>query len=64
MTMTIMPAMLISSISIMVNGLFYLAGLFDLFDGKEIIQVTTMAMLKSFCLVLWDPVYSLVSLQP
>ena len=47
MTMTIMPAMLISSISIMVNGLFYLAGFFELFDGKEIIHVTTMAMLKS-----------------
>ncbi len=48
MTMTIMPAMLISSLSITVNGLFYLAGIFDLIDGKGIIQETTMTMLKSF----------------
>ncbi len=64
MTMTIMPAMLISSISIMVNGLFYLAGFFELIEGKEIIHATTMAMLKSVGLVLWDTVYHLVSLQP
>ncbi|MBB6446199.1 hypothetical protein [Bacillus benzoevorans] len=38
MTMTIMPAMLISSFSILVNGLFYLAGLLELIDGKEIIH--------------------------
>ena len=48
MTMTIMPAMLISSLSITVNGLFYLAGIFDLIEGKGIIQETTMTMLKSF----------------
>ncbi len=47
MTMTIMPAMLVSSISILVNGFFYLTGFFDLFGGKEIIQLTSMAMLKS-----------------
>ncbi|SDN86261.1 Glycosyltransferase, catalytic subunit of cellulose synthase and poly-beta-1,6-N-acetylglucosamine synthase [Bacillus sp. OK048] len=47
MTMTIMPAMLVSSISILVNGSFYLAGFFDLFGGKEIIHLTAMAMLKS-----------------
>jgi cellulose synthase/poly-beta-1,6-N-acetylglucosamine synthase-like glycosyltransferase len=47
MTMTIMPAMLISSVSIIVNGLFYLAGIFELFDEKEIVHVTTMVMLKS-----------------
>lgn len=47
MTMTIMPAMLISSISIIVNGLFYLAGFFELFGGKDVIHTTAMAMLKS-----------------
>ena len=47
MTMTIMPAMLISSISMMVNGLFYLAGFFELLDGKGIIHETTIAMLVS-----------------
>lgn len=48
MIMTIMPSMLISSISIIVNGLFYLAGLFELVDGKVTIYAITMAMLKSF----------------
>ena len=47
MTMTIMPAMLISSLSMIVNGFFYLAGFFELFGGKELIHVTTIAMLKS-----------------
>lgn len=47
MTMTIMPAILFSSISMMVNGLFYLAGFFELIDEKDIIQTTTFAMLKS-----------------
>ena len=47
MTMTIMPAMLISSLSMIVNGSFYLAGFFELFGGKELIHVTTIAMLKS-----------------
>lgn len=49
MTMTIMPAMLVSSISILVNGLFYLADFFGFFDGKEIMHATTMAMVKSVC---------------
>ncbi len=49
MAMTIMPAMLVSSISIMVNGLFYLAGLFELINGKGIIHATILAMLKSVC---------------
>lgn len=48
MTMTIMPAMLISFLSILVNGLICLAGLFELFDGKEIIHDITIAMLHSF----------------
>jgi cellulose synthase/poly-beta-1,6-N-acetylglucosamine synthase-like glycosyltransferase len=48
MTMTIMPAMLISSFSILVNGLFYLAGLFELIEGKEIIHEINLIMLKSF----------------
>ena len=48
MTMTIMPAMLISCLSITVNGLFYLAGLLELFEGKEIIHETTLAMYRSF----------------
>jgi cellulose synthase/poly-beta-1,6-N-acetylglucosamine synthase-like glycosyltransferase len=47
MTMTIMPAMLISSVSILVNGFFFAAGFFDLFGGKEIIEITSIAMLKS-----------------
>lgn len=47
MTMTIMPAMLVSSLSMIVNGFFYLAGFFELFGGKELIHVTTIAMLKS-----------------
>ncbi|MCQ6280858.1 glycosyltransferase family 2 protein [Bacillus sp. EB600] len=47
MAMTIMPAMLVSSISIMVNGLFYLAGLFELIEGKRIIHATILAMVKS-----------------
>ncbi|MFJ8065305.1 glycosyltransferase family 2 protein [Psychrobacillus sp. NPDC096426] len=47
MTMTIMPAMLVSSISMMVNGLFYLAGFLGFFDGKQIIQSTTMELLNS-----------------
>ena len=47
MTMTIMPAMLISFISILVNGFFFISGFFDLFGGKEIIEITSIAMLKS-----------------
>nr|WP_295970342.1 glycosyltransferase family 2 protein [uncultured Bacillus sp.] len=48
MTMTIMPAMLISSFSILVNSLFYLAGLFELIEGKEVIQEINLVMIKSF----------------
>ena len=47
MAMTIMPAMLISSFSMMVNGLFYLAVFFELLDGKGIFHETTIAMLVS-----------------
>lgn len=47
MTMTIMPAMLASSISMMVNGLFYLAVFLGLFNGKVIITATTMELLNS-----------------
>lgn len=47
MTMTIMPAMLISCLSIIVNGFFYLAGMLELFEGKEIIHETTLAMFHS-----------------
>ena len=45
--MTIMPAMLISSVSILVNGFFFSAGFFDLFGGKDIIEITSIAMMKS-----------------
>lgn len=48
MTMTIMPAMLISSFSILVNGTFYLAGLFELIEGKKVIQEINLIMLKAF----------------
>lgn len=48
MTMTIMPALLVSIISMMVNGLFYLGAFLGLFDGKETIQATTMELFKSF----------------
>lgn len=47
MTMTIMPAILFSSISIMVNVSFYLAGLFEFVDEKRIVQTTTIAIVKS-----------------
>ncbi|WP_245976845.1 glycosyltransferase family 2 protein [Oceanobacillus arenosus] len=47
MTMTIMPVLLVSCISLVTNGLFYLAGFLGLFEGKEIIDVTTSAMLRS-----------------
>lgn len=49
MAMTVMPAMLITCFSIAVNSSFYLAGIFGIIDGKEIIPVTTFAILKSFC---------------
>ena len=47
MTMTIMPTMLISCISIVVNGLFYGAGILDAIDGKVTIYAITIAILKS-----------------
>ncbi|MGE7665517.1 glycosyltransferase family 2 protein [Ureibacillus composti] len=49
MTMTIMPAMLISCTSLIVNGLFYIAGILGVLDGKEVIEVTTIALVRSFC---------------
>ncbi len=58
MTMTIMPAMLVSSISIMVNGLFYLAGFFELIDGKDDYSCNHYGNIKIHWLVLWDTVYT------
>jgi len=46
MTMTIMPAMILTNISILVNGLFYLAVVFDIFEKESIID-TTILMLQS-----------------
>ncbi|WP_233549406.1 glycosyltransferase family 2 protein [Lysinibacillus yapensis] len=46
MTMTIMPAMIITNLSIMVNGLFYLAVITGIFE-KVSISETTILMLKS-----------------
>lgn len=48
MTMTIMPVMLVSVMSIMVNVLFYLAGLFETNYGKVTFYAITMTLLKSF----------------
>jgi len=50
MMMTIMPAMLITVTSIIVNGLFYLAGIFEIFDEKGIITATTMSMFRALIL--------------
>jgi cellulose synthase/poly-beta-1,6-N-acetylglucosamine synthase-like glycosyltransferase len=47
MTMTIMPAMLISSLSFLVNGFFYLASLLELVDGAGSIKLIYMEMVKS-----------------
>ncbi|UJL45237.1 glycosyltransferase family 2 protein [Virgibacillus sp. NKC19-16] len=47
MAMTIMPAMLIACASIVINGVFFFGGLFEIFDQQKIIQATTIAMLKS-----------------
>ncbi|MBP3038217.1 glycosyltransferase [Bacillaceae bacterium Marseille-Q3522] len=44
LTMTILPAILISSISILVNGIFFVAGFFD---GKELFENTSISILKS-----------------
>lgn len=46
-SMTIMPAMLISFMSIVVNSGFYLAALLDIVEGKGIVQETTMGILTS-----------------
>lgn len=46
MAMTIMPAMLVSCLSITVNLSFYAAGVLGIFDGKEVIETTTLALLK------------------
>ncbi|MFB5088401.1 glycosyltransferase family 2 protein [Psychrobacillus sp. PGGUH221] len=48
MTMMIMPAMLVSSISIMVNGLLYLGIFMGIFEGKGIMQGATTAIIESF----------------
>ncbi|KGR74458.1 glycosyltransferase family 2 protein [Ureibacillus sinduriensis] len=47
MTMTIMPAMILTIVSILINGLFYLAILMGIFE-KESIGDTTILMLRSF----------------
>ncbi|PYF08842.1 glycosyltransferase family 2 protein [Ureibacillus chungkukjangi] len=46
MTMTIMPAMILTNFSILVNGLFYIAVLIGIFE-KESIGDTTLLMLQS-----------------
>ncbi len=48
MTMTLMPAMLITCFSIVVNSSFYLAAILGFIVEKEIIFVTTISILKSF----------------
>ncbi|MDP4104645.1 MAG: glycosyltransferase family 2 protein [Bacillota bacterium] len=48
MTMTIMPTMLISIISLLVNVILYLAVLFGTKDGKVTFDVIMTLMLKSF----------------
>lgn len=47
MIMTIMPAILVSSISLILNGLFYLAVFFELFHDKELINITITGVLYS-----------------
>lgn len=47
MTMTIMPAMLVSFVTIIVNSGFYLAALMGLVESKGIIQETTIGILTS-----------------
>ncbi|WP_242941676.1 glycosyltransferase family 2 protein [Parasporobacterium paucivorans] len=55
MTMTIMPGMLISSISIMAYAGVCLAGIFDMYSVNEIIHTTTKALLGSsvwyYCMI-------------
>jgi cellulose synthase/poly-beta-1,6-N-acetylglucosamine synthase-like glycosyltransferase len=47
MTMTIMPAILVSSISFIGNGIFYLVGSFEFFDENWIKQTITTGVLTS-----------------
>ncbi len=46
MAMTIMPAMLVSCMSITINLAFYAAGILGIFEGTEVIETTTIALLK------------------
>ncbi|MFC7684560.1 glycosyltransferase family 2 protein [Ureibacillus sp. GCM10028918] len=46
MTMTIMPAMILTNVSILVNGLFYLAVLFNIFEEVSVVN-TTLLILQS-----------------
>ncbi|UOQ92152.1 glycosyltransferase [Halobacillus shinanisalinarum] len=46
MAMIIMPAVLISFLSIIVNGSFLLAGFFGILEGVETIQASSMALLQ------------------
>ncbi len=48
MTITILPAVLVSCISILVSGLLYIAGLFELINGKVDNDVIIMSILKYF----------------
>jgi cellulose synthase/poly-beta-1,6-N-acetylglucosamine synthase-like glycosyltransferase len=48
MTMMVMPAVLVSSVSIIVNGLFYLAIFLGIFGGKEIMPQASLGILLSF----------------
>ncbi|QFG01222.1 glycosyltransferase [Psychrobacillus glaciei] len=47
MTMMVMPAVLISSVCIVVNGLFYLAIFLGIFDGQEITHAASVGILYS-----------------
>lgn len=47
MTMTIMPAILVSSISFIVNALYYLAVFFELFGERGMISANTTEVLSS-----------------
>lgn len=47
MAMTIMPAMLVVFASILMNGFFFVGGVFELFEGQGIVQATTASILNS-----------------
>ncbi|WP_200816502.1 glycosyltransferase family 2 protein [Salirhabdus sp. Marseille-P4669] len=47
MTMTIMPALLISLFSLFVNGVFYVNAVFEVIDEKGFVQAMNIVMLKS-----------------